>query len=520
MRTLPRCVRCFCFLLLACFATLCHAAGVPGEPVVDAAPVPTVVERGPHHRVWQRDKFQTLADGRTINQPSRIVDLASGLHYWENQQWNESRSTIDIVADGAAATHSAHKIHFAVNLNTVGAITLTTPDNKTLRSHVLGLTYTSLENGQCAWIARLRNSEGVLSASNEVLYANAFSNIVADVRYLNSRAGLEQDVILRERLPSPLDSNLDPETALLEVWTEFVEAPEPVKAMRTRIGITDTALDFGAMRMTRGSAFALAAPVNRLSGAVVGKTWLVDPNSHRTFLIESVRYKTIKTELDQLPAPQAALSPIRGLKSRDETLLALLGEQRTTNTASKPMQLAFQNKALDPRKGLVLDYVLVSANTNLLTLAADTTYNILGEIYVDDLVIEGNTVVKFSYPTFVAPSTCLFVDRSIDCQTIPYRPAIFTGIDDNSVGEIITGSTGNPTPAGYAFAALQPNVSVDLHDMRFSYLNWGMILFLDSRTCSSPTALRPSTFRNAHSRSTMRCSIATAMCSMVAITRS
>jgi hypothetical protein len=56
--------------------------------------------------------------------------------------------------------------------------------------------------------------------------------------------------------------------------------------------------------------------------------------------------------------------------------------------------------------------------------------------------IEGGTVIKYTN-NYVNPSS-ITVHSTLLYQTAPYRPAIFTSKDDNSVGERIPGTTGSP----------------------------------------------------------------------------
>ena len=100
---------------------------------------PQVVEKGANHRVWQ--KFSET--GAPIGS---YVELASGLHYWDGVQWADSREEIEIVEGGALAQRGPHKVGFAANANTLGAIDFVSSDNKRLRSHVLGLAYTCPSN--------------------------------------------------------------------------------------------------------------------------------------------------------------------------------------------------------------------------------------------------------------------------------------------------------------------------------------------------------------------------------------
>ena len=77
----------------------------------------------------------------------------------------------------------------------------------------------------------------------------------------------------------------------------------------------------------------------------------------------------------------------------------------------------------------------------------DSTYHITNPVNLYGVtVIEGGAVLKYS------TNASLFVNSTLDCRTSPYRPAILTCKDDNTVGEIITGSTGNPL----GYSASQP----------------------------------------------------------------
>ena len=71
-------------------------------------------------------------------------------------------------------------------------------------------------------------------------------------------------------------------------------------------------------------------------------------------------------------------------------------------------------------------------------------------------------------------NSCLTVYGPINCQTGPYRMAVFTAKDDDTVGQQITGSTGNPTNY-YGNPALVCGLSglpVTLGYLRISYANY------------------------------------------------
>ena len=100
------------------------------------------------------------------------------------------------------------------------------------------------------------SSQGTLVGDHVVVYSNCFSgSVTADLEYINELAGLEQNVILRTTLPAPNSfSGLNNDTTLLQIWTEFLSAPEPQKEEQTTAGLVDDRLlDFGSMKMVQGN---------------------------------------------------------------------------------------------------------------------------------------------------------------------------------------------------------------------------------------------------------------------------
>jgi hypothetical protein len=201
----------------------------------------------------------TGRDGRTIQRTNSYREIATGMHYQENGEWKGTKPLIQSFDRGAIARFGPHKVIFANNLNTAGAIDVQTRDGKNLRSHVLGLAYFDSSNGKSVLIAGLKDSLGQIVGSNTVVYPEVFSGVKADVRFTYRRSGLEQDVILRSQPPSPKNWGLNPETSRLEVWTEFLNPSEPRKQRRGKAGVNafeDQDLKFRAMRWGAGKAFS------------------------------------------------------------------------------------------------------------------------------------------------------------------------------------------------------------------------------------------------------------------------
>src|SRR5207249_2683163 len=121
-----------------------------------------------------------------------------------------------------------HQVSFLSNLNSPGAVDLTLPDGQHLVSQVYGLSYYDYSSGQSVLIAEVKDSIGqLLASSNQVFYADAFSDFQAGVLYTYTRNGFEQDIVIAEQPPSPADYQLNPATTRLQVLTEFTNAPEP-----------------------------------------------------------------------------------------------------------------------------------------------------------------------------------------------------------------------------------------------------------------------------------------------------
>jgi hypothetical protein len=439
---------------------------------------PRIIERWTDGRVWQRTVTNTLADGRTIVRTNRVVDLATGMHYWDVNHWKESRPDISIVADGAEARQGPHKVHFAGNINSVGAITVTSRDAKTFRLHVLGLAYTDMATGQSVLIAGIRDSIGQLFLPNQVLYANAFSGVMADIRYAYARDGFEQDVILRENPAPPSSYGLDNESSVLEVWTEFVEAPEPVKRADSIGNVTDETLSFGKMRMMRGGAFALDAPLNRMSAAPVGKTWLVD--NGRRFLIESVRHSSILAELQTLPQLQAALKrapsvplgspPDAGKMPAARSRLALLNEIEPPKPGvAQPVRLAIDKSLLRGKPGLVLDFVLLESDLDDYTFQCDTEYLISGGFNIwGTLILEGGVVIKVATTNDVVMQPW----GNVICKSDPYRPIVFTSQNDTTIGTDLS----SPGSSAYyhGILACGQTTGLEFKHLKVSYALYGL----------------------------------------------
>jgi len=456
------------------------------RPVLSAR---NIVQRGQNHRVRQSISSVTDSAGHVISRTNSVTELKGGLHYaGARGEWLESDTTIQVQNNGTAiANHAPHKVVFGPNINRQGVITLTTPDHKTLRSHILGIALYDFKKKESVLIAEPKDSIGKVKG-NQVTYSDAFEGIQADVRYTFTTDGLEQDVIFRSRLPDgsmPEAFNFDPRTTWLEVWTEFPDAPKPQIDQRIRKGwkksTVDKSISFGSMVIGPGTAFGLNQRDGKLNGLEVLKHWMTVEG--RNFLCEEIPFRLCAPHFRRLPAAHAALpKPNAGIIGKVAKTRVLPEQKVAQAQPDEKIQVALsgggssaqvaQNTPLDA-PGFVLDWSIVAATGNDFIFAGDTTYLIEGPVALTGVTtIEPGAVIKFE-PSVNAKITIL---GSITCPNESYAPAVLTASTDDSIGEII--DTGPPDGI-YAEACLILNNGGQLKNLRFKHAGVGVLSYGD-----------------------------------------
>ena len=125
-----------------------------------------------------------------------------------------------------------------------------------------------------------------------------------------------------------------------------------------------------------------------------------------------------------------------------------------------------------PKKpGVVIDYVasIGGTLTGTTVFKGDTTYLVSSAVACTGAtIIEGGTVFKYKAGTSISLSSAL------TCRTGMYHPAVFTGVDDDTVGDTMNGVTGSGytgtiSSAGYANPALNTTVATTFSNFRFRY---------------------------------------------------
>ena len=423
----------------------------------------TVISRAADSRVWAAISTNIGPSGEVTVQSNGYTELASGLTYKKGPQWADAVEELETVADGAASSgQTRHSVHFAGNINVPKAIHLVSDDGKVFDSTVYGLSYWDRATGQSAVLARLQDSQGVMVGSNRVIYRDAFQGLKADVEYIFTKSGLEQNIIYREQIPPPESVGLThSQNVRLQVLTEFFAPPVPRKTTNLNDGIVeDVRLNFGAMTIGVGKTFFTPGQDRSqvIGSKRVVKHWT--KLDGRDFLIEEVPYTAVSNLLQKLPlhaaiAPDgsavkhlaSSASPNPGGASSHEPLKSpphLASSNRSSARPSKPIQLA---QAETETPGVVMDYSIVEAFAGYDFTAG--TYFVSGWVCVDagngydSVQFEPGAVIKFDG----APGTEIFVEGATTSifNSTPANPVIFTDMSDDSVGDPIAGSTSTPT---------------------------------------------------------------------------
>lgn len=448
------------FLLLSLLAGL--TARLPAQQV-SAALVERVViqERGPHS--------QRVKHAGSLPTDAGVIQLECGLNFLNDAgEWEEARAEFELQPGHARAWKGRHKVTLAANPNTGAAVQMRLPEGQLLSSHVHGLAYYDTASGEAVLIAEVTDSTGVQIAPNQILYPATFTALEADLVYTYTKSGFEQDVILRQQPPSPEIYGLDPATTQLEVWTEFEDAPRPLKVTRPAPGTSvlpssaeleelanlqaEDHLAFGETRIETSRSFMHGRQEQNLS--LIIKHWL-EPEPGRAFLVETVGLNELASGLEALPPASGGANAGTPAPTRLQALRALSRKPNDT----KVQQAVIRNvtdgtdrlvAAHHARPGLVLDYQQVSGSLANQRFAGDETYYVSGPVTLTETTTFEGSVVKFA----TGLDAKLLIKGPANFETTPHRPLILTAANDNSVGQFV--SSGTPSiGTWYASTALE-----------------------------------------------------------------
>ncbi|MGA2866767.1 MAG: hypothetical protein ABSF95_20020 [Verrucomicrobiota bacterium] len=457
----------------------------------------SVAERGPHTCTW-------AAPGSGAGGP-QTVQIETGLNYWDGRRWLPSEAVFEPTpaGDGFVAERLQHKVRLNAELNVVGAVSIRMDDGLALDSTPVAIGLYDPASGAFGVIAALTNCAGALLGPNQVVYADAFkgSGVCASIVYSIERGTFSQDVLFTGRL-DPRDWGF-PTNAWIQVLTEFYgQVPQPDRmrrplyveqdpAVRRQMAspdLMDDVLGFGQFVMTTGHAFtAPTASQPGGSGAPVGKALMTAADGQRVFLVESLPYAWMQQEFLSLPecnpsGGHARLNRSDGVKvgyaaiPRPATMAqakaAPRGAPKGLAQAGSPTVVGQASRLSGTLPaGVVIDYIAnISGPFNSATLFSSfTNYFVSGAVYLNGAVTIEPTIFKYKTNAF------LQLNSTLTCKTSQFRPAIFTGVDDDTVGDSLNGVTnscytGIINTNGYANPALyMGTATLSLTNFRFCY---------------------------------------------------
>jgi RHS repeat-associated protein len=482
-----------------------------------------IKSRDAHSRVWERIEYEDTPVGR-VPKTHHYVELASGLHVLNLRtgEYEDADESFEITPEGhAVALRAQHQLIVSPSLGDPdGNLDVRTPDGRRLRSSIVALNLFNRATGADLLVSEVSpDAAGELIAPNEIVFRNAFNAINADVRILNSKGEFHQDVLLNEAfdLKDLEAAGFPADVTVLEIWTEYLESPEPIiaarvvqreasavrRAVMVEPDIITHDLDWGIMKQPSGIAYVKGSEhaSNRLGEDQrgreinVSKRWMTIEN--RRFIVESIPLGETEAMFAQMPLKRMSEETLeartRSIRREPPSPRMARKEGQTIHdrmaglapgigfptSSSAQASLSPQPSTLSPRIQLVLDPLTVNSSVTNYNFQGDVTYFISGAVNLyGSNVIEGGTVLKYTNGT----SAQLNFYGPILFQTAAYRPAILTAKDDNSVGEPISGSSGSPEAGGNyggtAIAYVYSGAPLDAHDLRICYKNLGISTYV------------------------------------------
>jgi hypothetical protein len=96
------------------------------------------------HKTWTltpTNAQQSWRSSSGVNRGGRrVVEIATGMNYFDGQNWIPSDPPFEVGADAFIAQRMQHKVSLNANtLNAIGVVTVTTPDGIVLRSTPVGI---------------------------------------------------------------------------------------------------------------------------------------------------------------------------------------------------------------------------------------------------------------------------------------------------------------------------------------------------------------------------------------------
>jgi hypothetical protein len=485
-------LRLFALCLTAASAYLPSNAQTPTSVSTGVTIGQQQVEVGPNSRTWT-----VLDPSPSANTPPKhFVEVASGMNYWNpaSKSWQPSAAFFQPTPDGSAlvANQVQHRVRLNDDLYVAGAVNVTLPDGLTISSSPVAIVLFDAASGQSAIVATLTNTPATQVSSNQVVYPDAFVGACADVSYSIDRGAFSQDIVFTGRF-DPEAYGFPTNTTRIQILTELYSVPQPdllvqpvyvegnaaVRKAMASPDLMDESIGFENFVFGAGRAYAFPSPDEpEGAGAAVAKEFVRTADG-RTFLVETVDYKYLAKGLLALPEcrPPNGTARLYPKNERRKLYAALpafssirrASIERKVPASQGPQKVASVNHA----KGVIIDYIanIGGSLTGNILFAANTNYFVNGAVFCN-----GPTTIEaavFKYPTNGTPYIQL--NNTVTWKTSAYRPAVFTAVDDDTIGDSFASVSGANyhgfiTASGYANPAIyMGQTTLTLNNCRFCY---------------------------------------------------
>lgn len=420
----------------------------------------------------------TYGDGRTRSLPGKLRyhQVASGI-----ASASQTAGDAPVSMISQATTFS-----IAENAAVEGAVSFLRNGKTVLSASLTGLGYRDLSSGRQVVFATLK-SAALRKYADASVFEEVFDAVDADVVYRIAPWGIEQDIVIYGALPNPEDVGMDRGQTVLCAWTELYGLDQA--ALRAERG--DGSLNAGAanaaslkvlqrqgtswdrmLNLQRGWAWKqdgeLTVGGQKRDRALPVSTRL-ESSDGRLFLVEEV---PVATWRDVVAAPASIqLSRRGGGNVPPRVPVATVHDKKPTPAVVKTAQAGWT-----PRQtpSVVLDYIeYANTSTNDLTFESGETYFI-----TSDLIMAGDATLTLKPGAVVKYARGASIKLTESARVVGLgnlnNPAILTSVYDTSAGETISGYTGDPLTNFFGYAIHSSGCDVDLHGAHLRYATNGV----------------------------------------------
>jgi hypothetical protein len=276
--------------------------------------------RSAHETTWQHVEWITNQLGEAVARTNAFAEIATSLNYYDEatQQFQPSREEWVAYPEGIVALAGRHKVILASpNLTRGGCVEVDvlTPDQARVVCAPVSLGFYDPVDGKQVVLAEVKADSKPEwgAAPNEILFRDCFDRVRGSLRFLYSKAGVHQHVVIEQRLELPegfsSQSRLEcytvfaPETVAPQIQTRVLrrEKDAALRAWMVEPDFTDAEIAFGGeMAMRAGRAFSLGDETDEEQARTVrvGKQLVEIQGS--LVLVESVPFEQLAPLLARL----------------------------------------------------------------------------------------------------------------------------------------------------------------------------------------------------------------------------